>query len=1200
MPLDQSPHGPSNDKPESKSFWVRCLGWIVLSVSTCWHWLKSDSIQWLKVQMRRHLTFAVVAFAAYYVLQYVPQIRNLRQPPPLVWKFSELLRYFQFILFIGILIWFYIPSIGVLRFWRDSFEDDERILPGTSATMRLLRFPAELSAGWLNGFLGNRASWLRRSLRFQSSEEPAFVKTVKWGRRLTATLTFFAGSAGFLFGRSVESSNLYMLSGVACRVWSTLFMVIGLWCWWPELKAAFRRGRDADARLPGKGWTAIGRVAAWYTVSVLIGELFWLSAWGVPGISSYRLYTIWAVFHLLAMLIIFASLVDYLHIQTAIPARQLAFVVVIVWGIYQGPRTVWDAGIVESSSAMVQDISAVALPEAQPVSDAKGNNSASTWHRHMYDRIQKMPPGPAVIVAASGGGSRAALFTALVLEGLTRTPMELLPFLPSNGAIESADADNDDDHLADSVEVRRASESASRSGESTWADHIALISGVSGGCLAAAYHVTHDDYRAEVRSPLHHSTRPELLHHAQEHIRGYLEDSKKSTLNAEQAETEKRLRPFLEKVGLLLGVPADGGKDTQLPVLLNDDELRWVFESPYMDDMCTDFMAPILRGALTPFESRGDALLMFWENQFGWKDIRQSNYITDSASKPLVIFNASNVDNGTRLAIGFPQLPRGLFPVLAEKPKEAEVSDSSAVNDAAQGEDDPDIDFAGAELPSAEFKPSRLAVEFPPQSLAEIFPNTNPNISLARAARFASNFPWGFRVLQLTREREVALDSKPNDDAASASKPLRILDGGIVDNTGLDTIRHLFDALRRQGADAYPWRTQSREPQDDSEYAAAILTLLHRRGVIVVEIDAGAKPVASQAPPVLSWVLNPLQSHLNALYANASLSESSHYEAMRNELSPTLDAIIAHDWNSHPEMARKMTDDQLMQELVAYRPLPMTTMLQCQLICNDVNTEASNVMTAWALGPSDKAIVIVQFLKEFVAWQEAVRRNDAPEADAGKSISRNVSDARQPIYHEAQRFYLSVAERRLAYVAESLKKTAEAVNKLQQAIAPIQDDPQDSEMARKEKLDAATTIILEEKKRYDSELAFVEGLLSPLAWHEKRISARQFKPQHGDLKFKLAQYREDQREMDMLVDAVRSKDTSYDNLRVHPGLVRKAENNIAYLLQQTQTLTRDVGEQVEQQAQTAAKSRIDLENARRRDAYDNISKSKFFERRSKK
>src|SRR5262249_30851211 len=38
----------------------------------------------------------------------------------------------------------------------------------------------------------------------------------------------------------------------------------------------------------------------------------------------------------------------------------------------------------------------------------------------------------------------------------------------------------------------------------------------------------------------------------------------------------------------------------------------WVLQSGFMDAMCTDFMAPVVRGAVTPWVSRGETLRSFW------------------------------------------------------------------------------------------------------------------------------------------------------------------------------------------------------------------------------------------------------------------------------------------------------------------------------------------------------------------------------------------------------------------------------------------------------------------------------------------------------------------------------------------------------------------------------------------------------------
>ena len=91
-------------------------------------------------------------------------------------------------------------------------------------------------------------------------------------------------------------------------------------------------------------------------------------------------------------------------------------------------------------------------------------DAETDWYRFIEDRLTSIPEDePVVIVFASGGGSRAAIFTALTLEFLARTHVGSLGQRQSPG---------------EPSESRRS-----------WADNIVLISAVSGGSLATAHFV---------------------------------------------------------------------------------------------------------------------------------------------------------------------------------------------------------------------------------------------------------------------------------------------------------------------------------------------------------------------------------------------------------------------------------------------------------------------------------------------------------------------------------------------------------------------------------------------------------------------------------------------------------------------------------------------------------------------------------------
>src|SRR5439155_4807281 len=209
---------------------------------------------------------------------------------------------------------------------------------------------------------------------------------------------------------------------------------------------------------------------------------------------------------------------------------------------------------------------------------------------------------------------------------------------------------------------------------------------------------------------------------------------------------------------------------------------HFILRSRLIDEMSADFMAPLLRGVLTPGVARGDTLSAFWKERFGWADCwDQTGYqgVYDPKLHPLLCLNASNVGKGSRLVVGFPPLPYRLLQRGSIEDKELS----------------------------------------PTQAWGDLFENLQGRMSLARAVRLSSNFPFGLHVSELP--------------APAGGKPTHVLDGGVVDNTGLDTVYALVCGLDEKSHQG-PTRGQT------------ILDQLRQRGVVILEIDAGAKPSTEQ------------------------------------------------------------------------------------------------------------------------------------------------------------------------------------------------------------------------------------------------------------------------------------------------------------------------------------------------------------------
>lgn len=840
---------------------------------------------------------------------------------------------------------------------------------------------------------------------------------------------------------------------VALAIWGQilpLLFIAGVW-----VAGVMRSGN------PGPAGVLTGRVLCLMLTTTLCGELLWLAAFFWPELISYRLYTIWAAFHLGFGLLALGTLADSWHltIMTA-PVRQLVLgALVLILIFFLKPTHLAPTGQIEADRK-----------------EGLGPN----WYELAWNRLETMRKekgeGPVIIVAASGGGSRAALFTALVLHGLAREPFAMAG---PDGPV--------------------------------WADRIFLISSVSGGSLATAHALFGNPPLQELadEASLQNSFKLDLLTRfgeEYEELSHYYDDP--------DAAVPRRHQPFDQ---LLHG---------------KDPALRRIIGSVPADDMCTDFMAPILRGVLTLGLERGQSLSAFWQQRLRWPD---HDNLQHDPHHPLVIFNATDARQGSRFVIGFPQLPRRAFvarrtppsmlstegEIRADDPRdpvrnhpgkihtitmrkgmeytidlerrEAKGLDPYLrIENAAGKELGADDDHGGDLNARLVFVPpangtykafattydgsvGRYALKVrlgrtdvrPPegdddgepkpgtvytQSLSDFWPVYR--ISLSEAVRASANFPWGYEScylskkhrsydfqeakltevlrrhasdlrsllprelnlfalegeLQGTLEIDDILDKRlkgdldrfekkflreapakvpaaeniaetrnlivqhlemvrtdphapparrvlagailgefdqlvPAEKARNDEQDVYLLDGGVNDNTGIATIVEYLEHL--------DWVSQSRDPLvsgEDQERARKILHRLRTWGVIFLEIDSGAKPKTD----LVHELKLPLQGIDNANYANAFLSRERHLRRIKRLLEPGPAEFAAGG-------ASTVAAAQPSQKALAWT-------LHHQFLCN--HSSDRDVMTAWALGPRDKARVMATYYWEYQAWRK--------------------------------------------------------------------------------------------------------------------------------------------------------------------------------------------------------------------------------------
>jgi Patatin-like phospholipase len=944
----------------------------------------------LRVNLDQNVFFWITLLIALYIFLEVPQVTNIwQQEPP--WQ-SGVRRTVLYLAFIAFLIGFYALSMFVVirRFpvrWVQN-RVEKFVNRQVTAWRQLGRRRFRRPLYWLAAVTWRAPDLCCRWLVWSVSN-PARRQSVP---KLAVCLFVIGavGSTGLLLGTRGESSRWYPLAGAFCQNMALLSLAATVW-----LLVAIR-GYIGGADRPGKTALYFGRFIAWLISTVMVGELIWVLAYSNwrDNLVSYRLYTIWAVFQLLTSLVIVGLLIDRWHDSNKRwPVRQIAAILLVPGAVWAFSRSS-PVGISELDHHLSRDQIGVWKTICQqpngPKTVAWHARWNDKWFDHFESRIRAVPEQePVVIVAASGGGSRAAIFAQLVLETLARTPTARDP--ASNSPVPIS---ND---LAGPK-------------QRTWASNIVLISSVSGGSLATAYHLVHQPAPVP-ESPsgqgriLLNTSSVELKHwttrYAGDLIQAYLEEPpqgfptemlrsyyQKEVRSREDPnvavatllEAEPALRKRLDRIvterikreaALASETGAPPNPDALAQEILELSESAaairtvlalaegyqslgnapadpigsWLWSSLSFDEMCVDFMAPLARGAMTPLLDRGDALARFWTHRFGWSDCTNfSGYhgqITDwnyGPERPSVIFNAVDVARGSRLMVGFPPLPSDLWDAVYQRGVTREV----------------------------------------PRPL-------NAAVSLARAVRMSSNFPYGFRAMEL----ETPARSIPDPAAALKSdggareptlEPVHVLDGGVVDNTGLDTLYEISMALEYHA-----------DPKSRSKYQAAatrLLASLRQHGVCVLEIDAGAKPNTD-----LPARLNPLggiteqnQALENGGYSNADRVKQLYLKEIRRVLTQGLDE----------------TGQNLTAARASFRDLedglPPTALHYC-FQCNHYQPGHGAdpaIMTAWALGPRDKAEVVARFLPELSLWNQRREQlwSDVHAGKVGVARARRVAHLR--------------------------------------------------------------------------------------------------------------------------------------------------------------------------------------------------------------
>ncbi|MBB3208096.1 hypothetical protein FHS27_003923 [Rhodopirellula rubra] len=260
------------------------------------------------------------------------------------------------------------------------------------------------------------------------------------------------------------------------------------------------------------------------------------------------------------------------------------------------------------------------------------------------------------------------------------------------------------------------------------------------------------------------------------------------------------------------------------------------------DAVTRDYLGPIFRGFLTPFSNRGESLTAYWDRSFTWASIDQA---TIDATKPLLVIGVADIDTGRRAMVGFPRLPDNWFRrYLLTETKDGPRWQIS--------EDDHE-----------------------PYSLSTLQSDgTHPNVRLTRGVRMSSSFPFGFEPTRLSVDVP-----EPNYEAVHHA---HFLDGGMVDNTGVDSVLAILSKI----------------DELETENGRVLRQELRRRGIFMIEIDAGAGSGDVTKSGPASRITQPFGGYNRGVYSAAKRARDRNVAALKLRFE---DAFTTEPIKSHPE-----------------------------------------------------------------------------------------------------------------------------------------------------------------------------------------------------------------------------------------------------------------------------------------------------------
>lgn len=510
--------------------------------------------------------------------------------------------------------------------------------------------------------------------------------------------------------------------------------------------------------------------------------------------------------------------------------------------------------------------------EEPPTPPKSGATDAEFTHKAHY-----LPghEGPLVLFCISGGGSRAALFTAGILSRMWWQNAEgyalrqegfgpLRPWLMEEASAPGEETENTHSGGSEGVGTSSAPFFPGR----LLLQRLDGVSSVSGGSLAASYLIAslhrsmHDP--AMRCSAIDPACALQQRHAA---LRAFFDPAQEETPEASRPPIlwyNKRCKPaslryFFHSLNAstapLPCSPPRDRRETPQEFRAREVRQKQVETNPYINAMQQDHLAACLSGLFLPWIGRGPGIEQFWQERYQWYRpsagspfSRQPLCLADfyamerTGHLPALILNGTLTRTGTRLAIT--NLAASEFQELYKYGPQVDGRDLGEGDAVAMGVGKGRRHACPAAQAKRRYDPLPAQIN----TLNEL--DARWRIPLATATRASANFPVGFPLMRFVRRRSE--DTDPDTSVIhykGGPDVLEISDGGLIDNTGVDSVM----ALLRANRDA-----------------------IKRRGVLIFQIDSGELP-RNPAADSFHFLLHHLAEAKNALWrANLNLQSTLH------------------------------------------------------------------------------------------------------------------------------------------------------------------------------------------------------------------------------------------------------------------------------------------------------------------------------------